>query len=362
VWNDVKGFDLYLQVGVDVMHDVLEGVSKYILCFILISYIDKFNFFSLKTLNDRLISFPYGPDAKNKPVPLSMDHLKNGNVRQSASEMLTILRYLGLLIGEFVPENNAIWSLFITLRKIVDILLATYFITDSSGYLQTLVSELNKKYCSLTKDVLKPKFHNLIHYHSAMERFGPLVHIWSMRFEAKHRPLKIIAKSSCNKQNITLTLAKKHQLQLNGLFCKGSLEPILKVGPVCPLSTYETENVRSQLGLDRDRSLLSVAWASVSTTCYKKGLVLADSLQDDGYLVNFFTLNKIYLYNSKILILFGDRLKTVCFEEHLYAYEVQTDNSLSPVLVTHENLLSPFPNAQPFHVKGKYYVVLRNPV
>jgi hypothetical protein len=127
------------------MHDDLEGVAKYILSFIIVSCVEKFKYFSLDMMNDKIVSFPYGPDLKNKPCTLELNHLKHDNVRLSASEMLTFLRFFGLLVGEFVPENNPIWYMYITLRKILDILLASYCSVGSEGYLKTLVGELNEK-------------------------------------------------------------------------------------------------------------------------------------------------------------------------------------------------------------------------
>jgi hypothetical protein len=79
---------LFNQVGVDCMHDILEGVAKYVMQFILIQYIRRLKLFSLSLLNDRIHAFAYGPDCRNQPCTLSMEHLLHGNVRMSASEML----------------------------------------------------------------------------------------------------------------------------------------------------------------------------------------------------------------------------------------------------------------------------------
>jgi len=79
------------------------------------------------------------------------------------------------------------------MRKIFDILISTSFQKGCSELLQTLVAEHNVLYIKYSKSHLKPKFHYLLYYHSMMDKFGSLILLWSMRFEAKHRMSKIAA-------------------------------------------------------------------------------------------------------------------------------------------------------------------------
>lgn len=118
-------------------------------------------------------------------------------------------------MGEFVPRGEETWNLYQKLRIVLEIVLSTAFAKGTDELLQTAVMELNTLYLSLTKDSLKPKFHNLVHYHTALKKYGPIVSLWSMRFEAKHRVFKMASNVSCNRKNITLSLTIKHQLQLN---------------------------------------------------------------------------------------------------------------------------------------------------
>lgn len=76
VWHDVLGFNVLDQVGVDIMHDLLEGVCKYDLCFLLLYYTHDLKLFSLQNFNERLLCFDYGPDEGNKPSILHIEHLK----------------------------------------------------------------------------------------------------------------------------------------------------------------------------------------------------------------------------------------------------------------------------------------------
>ena len=68
---------------------------------------------------------------------------------------------------------------------------------------------LPDSYASAYLQVSEPK-HNLqlgeLYY-----RFGPLVHQWTMRYEAKHRYFKILANNIGNFINAPYTLAMRHQ-------------------------------------------------------------------------------------------------------------------------------------------------------
>ncbi|XP_022160294.1 uncharacterized protein LOC111026502 [Myzus persicae] len=262
VWLDVKNFNLFDQVGVDIMHDILEGCAKYIMGFIISYYVKDLKLFSLQVLNDRLFAFDFGPE-KNKPCTINMDHIDVGNVKQSASEMLILVRYFGLIIGDLIPIEEPVWILFITLRKVLDIMLSPALEEGSIYLLKTLIAELNDLYLKYSNNCLKPKFHFLVHYPSMIKKFGPVSHIWAMRYEAKHRILKICARSSFNRRNLCLTLAIKHKLQLNATFYKGRLCATIDVGPRKIINSIKCKKIINELNLDSKETLFPVTWATV---------------------------------------------------------------------------------------------------
>lgn len=79
VWNNVRGFNVLDQVGMDVMHDVLEGVGKYDLAFLIRYYVEDLKLFSLQVLNERLVCFDYGPDKGSKPSVLHIDYIRKNS-------------------------------------------------------------------------------------------------------------------------------------------------------------------------------------------------------------------------------------------------------------------------------------------
>lgn len=115
----------------------------------------------------------------------------------TASEMLCFVKFLGLLIGDLIPENDTFWQLYILLRRIIDILLSRTSTRDDTLLINNLIYEHNKLYIELSGNKLKPKYHHLLHYAMVLEMSGPFIHYSSMRFEAKHKDLKKLATLIC---------------------------------------------------------------------------------------------------------------------------------------------------------------------
>jgi len=244
VWDQVYSFSVINNYSVDIMHDLLEGVCNYDIGFILKEMVFNLNYFSIHTLNDRIESFNYGPtDIRNRPPLISEENLKRqGFLKMSASEMSCLTKYLGLIIGDLIPEQSELWLLYIILKKILDIVLCKWVKRGEITLHQTLIKEHHELYLRLSHSNLKPKHHHMVHYPLIISKSGPLSHHWCMRFEAKHKELKETANSITSRKNITLTLSLKQQLQLayRLLATTNNMYSInIDIGPVKTLSPEE---------------------------------------------------------------------------------------------------------------------------
>jgi len=115
------------------MHDMLEGVCKYDIGLILKYMIFEFKYFTVDTLNNGIETFNYGPiDIRNRPTLLSIENLKLGVIKMSAAESLCFIRYLGLIIGDLIPEKSDVWSLYTALKQIIDIIFSQMY--QAAGY------------------------------------------------------------------------------------------------------------------------------------------------------------------------------------------------------------------------------------
>ena len=168
------------------------------------------------------------------------------------------------------------------------------------------------------------------------------------------------ARASCNKINITLTLAKKHQLQLNEIFNSGKLVDLLSVGPKRSILKCEIDFLQARLNLDPEKSLIKVNWASMFSVKYKKGSVMVKDVCTDNYLYTFCIVEDIYLYDSNCLIFKVFLLDTLTFDDHYFAYHVEMPSLKEYATFFHDCLLSPIPNTKVVLPNGRQYVVLRS--
>ncbi|XP_033222654.1 uncharacterized protein LOC117176508 [Belonocnema kinseyi] len=215
VWND--GF-------LDSMHDFWEGVCPYDLSAMLLNYLG-IKLFSIEDINDRIMAFNYGPVDKGNAVPyLKKEKLKQNRLGFSASETLTFVKYLGLIIGDCIPENDEYWNLYLILRNIGDLLSLRYFNRDCIVLLKTLITEHHEVYIKLFGETLKPKHYLLLHYPTIIYLIGPVRNVWCTRPKAKHEASKVTAHLSNSRVNLPYTLALKHQFQqCYSFICKDSL-------------------------------------------------------------------------------------------------------------------------------------------
>ncbi|XP_026823800.1 uncharacterized protein LOC105276340 [Ooceraea biroi] len=240
IWNDLDHFHVYVTMNCDIMHDLFEGVYRYDMALIIQHFIEN-KYFSFTTLNSRIKYFPYNNFEQNKPPLVTKEHLANGCIIVSASEMLCLVRNLNIIIGDLISEENKVWQFYLVLKEINDIVTLTQISSNTLQYLKYLISEHHDMYLSLFNSYLKPKHHFLLHYPDIITQIGPLMHVSCMRFEAKHKELKKNATNVQSRRNLPLTLAKKNQLNfLHRCMSKVGLSDKIKVGKILNISAKDT--------------------------------------------------------------------------------------------------------------------------
>lgn len=250
----------------------------------------------------------------------------------SASEMLCFSRHLGVVIGDLVPIDSEIWQLYILLRKIIEIVTLKSIQLEYATLLTTLITEHHLLYLKLFNTNLKPKHHHLLHYPYIMRKVGPVSHLWSMRFESKHRESKLTAHSITNRKNICYTLSIKHQLKLAyRLLSKSSILSLsLDTGKKINLSETVIENIQLEISdpIINFNVVSFVSWVEVRGTKYstKHNMTIIVDVEDMPTLI---TIKYIFFMpQNEIPFLIGRLLNTIHFNEHLQAYEVKTSTSL----------------------------------
>lgn len=330
IFNNIDGFHVTNNLCVDIMHDILEGVCNYDIALILTTFIYDLKLFSLETLNSKIDSFYYG-SFTNTPTKINEQVLKKGNIKMSASEMLCFVSYLGVMVGHYVPEGNNYWNLYVVLMKILHIIMDKVTIPENEHLLKSLISEHHYIYCVILKQELKPKHHNMVHYPRILSQVGPLVHTWSMRFEARHRPSKVTANASCSRKNICLTLAIKNQLQMcyRLLSCNGFNRNQIEYGPIelNYLTSYPYSNILSDKNID---IVESYKWVKQLGVTFKKQSAIVIKTEQ---LPQFGKILDIVNANNNTFIIY-EELHTVHFSEHIQAYEIKSLSKMNVINLT----------------------------
>ena len=178
-FHKVDGFHVCDNLYLDLMHDIFEGTAHYTLLNILHDLIYKNNYFSLEFLNDRLETFQYNRIEKsNRIQPIKKHHIETkGKLKMSVAEMMCFCRYLGLVIGDKVPEDNPAWSLYILLRQIIAILTTPQILQAHISRLDHFIPEFLSQYKELYGE-LKNKFHNMVHMPRILRNNSPLIYIY----------------------------------------------------------------------------------------------------------------------------------------------------------------------------------------
>jgi len=266
------------------MQDLFEGMCNYSLTSLLHNLIFYLKLFSLRTLNERIKCFGYNDtEISNKPPPITSE--KEFECQQ-AEYVLCFSRYLGIMIGDLIPVNLPIWQVWCTLREIIDTVTALNIHFSEHIRSKVAIEEHNDLYVQFFGR-LKPKHHHLHHYHTVLKMSGPLVHLWSMRSEQKHRESKMISNISCNFKNIAYTLAIKAQLKLCYQLLSSSASNMV-FGEMEPLSFDLYIKYFSNLDSDK---LHQIKWVNINGTKYTFDTILAlDCSENMPFLVLLITL------------------------------------------------------------------------
>lgn len=79
--------------------------------------------------------------------------------------MWCLAKFLPLMIGNMVPEDDERWELFCLLLEIVDIVFSPNSTVNSIGVLEGLIDDHHSKFCRLYPGrSIIPKMHYLVHY------------------------------------------------------------------------------------------------------------------------------------------------------------------------------------------------------
>ena len=212
VLNEIHHFNVCQNLVHDPMHLFLEGLVKTELQLVLFDQIINKKNFKLSWLTHQIEAYPYSylqkdskPEAIDRKQVLGLTPFK-----QTASAVMTLCEILPHKIG-LKADIDPKWLNFLRLVQCLFISTTPICNADTTGMLTQLIFTHHQEFRKLyPKATITPKMHYCIHLPTQMKEFGPLRHLWCMRFEGKHGFFKS-KKWKCLK-NLPLSMAKKHQL------------------------------------------------------------------------------------------------------------------------------------------------------
>lgn len=339
VFNSLQYFHSTDNYAVDIMHDLLEGVVQYELKLVFF-YLVKQGYVSMGLLSDRIQSFNYGyTNRKNRPSGLIMDE-NSKSLGLNATQSWCGLRNTPLIFGDVIERGNGHWSLLLILLQIVNIVFSPVLSDGLVSYLKHLISDHHALFKSLFPEKnLIPKHHFMLHYPRCIRKIGPLLHVWCMRFEAKHRYFK---KSIKNFKHITKTLVKQHQRQLAFQYENYDFKR-LELGPIKTIAICKLEGgdfLKQTLNLEPLSCVSTTKWVKVFGTEYQVNLFVCTGTHND--LPVFKKICNIFIHEGSALLLCC-RVDTLYFDEHLYAYCIEEmKDDLSVVHMEQLTYFKPF--------------------
>lgn len=275
VFNDLKSFHV-CQSGLPpcLGHDLFEGVLSYDVALFLKYFIKTKKWFTYTLLNRRIRQFKYkGSDALTKPCCVNSGAYK---LSGQAVQNWNLLRLLPVLIGDKVQNpDDDVWQLTLQLKDVVDLVCAQMISLPQVAYLDITIQEyLESRKRLFPETRLKPKHHYLRHYPALILKFGPLIRVWTMRFESKHAYFKRCARHLKNFKNICLTFSERHQMFQAYLSAEVGSTRMLQVKNGCPFvpNLYSDEIRNAVAGFDFLESDTCVSTdIQYKGTSYKKG-------------------------------------------------------------------------------------------
>jgi len=217
--NCLQYFHAVSHLPVCIAHDLFEGVVSKDLSGIIARFVSM-KWFSYKLLNRRIRNFKcVGIDSRNKPAFINENGMKLGG---HAVQNWMFLRLLYFLIGDKIRNfKDPGWILYLKLKELCEFFCAPSFQKSCVPYIKDV---LIPSYFDLRSSVLSeedytiiPKHHFMAHYPELMLKYGPLIHLWTMPYEQKHKFFKELMRKSKNFINPERTCGLRQQMK----FCYG---------------------------------------------------------------------------------------------------------------------------------------------
>lgn len=345
--NDLKFYHMLENTSVDLMHDVNEGVVPFFVKFFLNCLVNK-RILNLDAIQSKIRDFNYGTLEKRN-IP-SLIKINNHNLGQNASQIVCVMRHLPFIFIQFQSQLGEAWRMMVDLLQIMQILYSTKIKENDIQSLKTLIENhlTDLKVHGLS---LLFKHHMLTHYPNVIEKTGPVLYNWMMRYESAHKEYTHRAHTTNNFINIAKTLAYSHQEKV---CLKNNSQNDFKPSKNCKKFT-ECNDHRKYVHLLLEQNVNEIVildFLLFSSYEYRQGILILND-------------RCIYMIHSVLQNREQNKFSLICetmsvcgFEKSLNSIEIKKNGPIY-VLINIENLK----NKETFDkilANGKMYVFAKN--
>ena len=362
---DLAYVDVTCTFVPDIMHDLLEGVIPRLLKKVIGKSIrDKM--VTVESLNEELLKVSKNVD--DRPNLFTVKNFQpNGSIVGSASQKWKLFLLLPQILGKYLDRGDLSWETYLLLRDVTDIVFAPVVRKSILSFLEGLILQFLTLFSEVFgTDALTPKHHYMIHYPRLIGLYGPLRHLWCMRFESKHQYFKSVIASLGNYINVTSTMASRHQMRQCWEFTGNDILSC----EACAVGRTQTLKM-SQLPSDLRLAIASKLIVSVSVTddvtstqqlkvdhvTYKvDGCLIQCVVEED---VPVYLKIKFILHFRSTWLLCGRVCFCQKFDRHLHAHSVIVDDNWAVVYPGEEadyNLHDCFIMDSCNFISSRYYV------
>ena len=118
-----------------------------------------------------------------------------------------LFRILSFIVQDIIDDSDEPFQVFELLRKISSLLLVPVISCENISLLQRLTKQFLVDFKNVFNKKITPKMHYMVHCPRLFLLCGPLVRLWNMHFEGKHKDFKKMAKNASFK-NLIFPLPK----------------------------------------------------------------------------------------------------------------------------------------------------------
>lgn len=335
-FEDIQSFYTEDNSSADVFHDINEGILHKELIFAM-KYFRKKGFVDLNTINTKKNNFKFytAAEKKNLCQDIKKEHLrgKNKKLRMSGSEIATFFKYFPIFVGEFIPSNNEVWLMIMSLYNLMNKAYKDSFSRREIEDLKSNIKEHHTLYKAVTSKPLTFKHHIIVHYPAIIRRLSLPKQMSTIRMEGFHKVSKAYSNCTSCRKNILLSIAEKHQFHHIYEITKDKIYQIPSVH--CRIKNLDATD------LFRNPSFIqSIANQEI---LYYKTLKnfditynISNAIQHNG---DFLQINYIITLNGKAHLICS-KLKLSGEDSHLSCNTVEILNNCDHVVVNVENLAS----------------------